>query len=443
MIDEKIVFRDKQSVESESSNRSMREIRRESVIIFTNEIKDESDAASTSYHIQNLDQLKYWLKKNETSVATTWTNMRNEHAAFFNQLNKKINEMNELTKNYNTQANKLHDAILIIRELRIEQRERNIEAINSNTLLFIIEDEVIVSIVTFKKLSDSSVFTDDKDSIIDDWLSVMRNKLEENANWFFTDVQQKTYVRIRINDEAMKHLIFRFFKNSIKSYIIAKKIFDDLYQIFDDSNRRTNALKTYRRLKQIESFKNFNTFWIESQRLASDSELYNQEALLEDLKNKMSYELQKALAIESYKATDLHEFVKMCRYTNQTLRDVNNRFRNIREDFEDNADDAARDEEITVIVNSNQNNDRSISRSRFEISESEFESNSRAITQSSSENQVNFINCYNCEKSDHYSRNCRQSRKMNFNSFVREMNVHEKNDSSSQKNNFEFESKKE
>jgi hypothetical protein len=53
---------------------------------------------------------------------------------------------------------------------------------------------------------------------------------------------------------------------------------------------------------------------------------------------------------------------------------VNNKFKNIREDFEDNADDAARDEEITVIVNSNQdnqNNDRSTSRSRFEISESE------------------------------------------------------------------------
>jgi hypothetical protein len=88
----------------------------------------------------------------------------------------------------------------------------------------------------------------------------MRNKLEENANWFSTDVQQKTYMRIRIDDEVMKHFISRFFKNSIKSYIIAKKIFDDLYQIFDDSNRRINALKTYRRLKQIESFKNFNTF---------------------------------------------------------------------------------------------------------------------------------------------------------------------------------------
>jgi cytochrome oxidase Cu insertion factor (SCO1/SenC/PrrC family) len=92
--------------------------------------------------------------------------MRNEHATFFNQLNKKIDEINELTKNYNTQADKLHDAILIIRELRVKQRKRNVEVTNSNTFLFITKDEVIVS--TFKKLSDSSVFIDDKDLIIDD-----------------------------------------------------------------------------------------------------------------------------------------------------------------------------------------------------------------------------------------------------------------------------------
>jgi hypothetical protein len=72
---------------------------------------------------------------------------------------------------------------------------------------------------------------------------------------------------------------------------------------------------------------------------------------------------------------------------------VNNKFRNIKEDFENNVDDAAWDEKIIVIVNANQNNDWSISRSRFEIFKSEFESNFRAITQSSSENQVNFINC--------------------------------------------------
>jgi hypothetical protein len=156
----------------------------------------------------------------------------------------------------------------------------------------------------------------------------------------------------------------------------------------------------------------------------------------------MFYELQKALTTKSYKTTDLHEFVKMCRYIDQTLRDVNNKSR--REEF---FSDAARDEEITVIVNSNQNNqinrnaDKSISHSRFEILEFEFESSSRATTQSSFENQVNIINCYNYEKSEHFFRNCRQLRKMNLNNFVREMNVHEKNDSSIE--NLEIESRKE
>jgi hypothetical protein len=93
--------------------------------------------------------------------------MRDEHVSFFDQLNKKVKKMNELTKDYNNQTNKLHDAILIIRELKVELRERNISE-NSNTFLSIIEDEVIVSTATFKKLFDSSIFTDDKDSIIDD-----------------------------------------------------------------------------------------------------------------------------------------------------------------------------------------------------------------------------------------------------------------------------------
>jgi hypothetical protein len=64
MIHEKTASKDKQSVasiasvEAESSSRSMREVRRESVLS-TDEIEDEFDAALTSYHIQNLDQLKY------------------------------------------------------------------------------------------------------------------------------------------------------------------------------------------------------------------------------------------------------------------------------------------------------------------------------------------------------------------------------------------------
>jgi hypothetical protein len=61
----------------------------------------------------------------------------------------------------------------------------------------------------------------------------------------------------------------------------------------------------------------------------------------------MSYELQKAFAIESYKVIDLHEFIKMCRYTDQLLRDVNNKFKNIRKDF---ANDVEREEVIVIVI---------------------------------------------------------------------------------------------
>ncbi len=450
MIHEKIASKNKQSIESiasseaEFSSRSMRDNRRAS-IIFIEIFDDESEDARIFYHVRNIDQLKYWLNKNENALIKTWINIRDESTFVMNEYNKKIVKFEEFTNEYNNCIDELNDVKLIIRELKMKMREKNLKDFNS--FLFIIEEEVIVSTATFKKLFDLSIFIDDKNFIIDDWLNVMRNKLKENANWFSTEIQQKAYVRIKIDDDAMKHLIFRFFKNSIKLYIISKKIFENLYQIFDDLNRRTNALKIYRRLKQVESFKDFNAFWTEFQRLVNDSELYNQDALLENLKNKMFYELQKVLVIESYKIIDLHEFAKMCRYTDQTLRNVNNKFRNIRDfnsddNVDDNADDATRNEEMIVIVNSNQNNqntNRTISRSRFEISESE--SSFRATTQSSSENQVNIINCYNCEKFEHFFRNCRQLKKMNLNNFVREMNVHDKNDSSVE--NSEIDSKKE
>jgi hypothetical protein len=88
--------------------------------------------------------------------------MRDEHAFFFHQLNKKMKKLNELTENYNNQANKLHDALLTIRELKVEQRKRNV--INSDTSLFITKKKV--SIVTFKKLSDLSIFIDNINSFI-------------------------------------------------------------------------------------------------------------------------------------------------------------------------------------------------------------------------------------------------------------------------------------
>jgi hypothetical protein len=85
----------------------------------------------------------------------------------------------------------------------------------------------------------------------------------------------------------MKHLTSRFKKDSIKSFFIAEEIFDDLNRVFDDFNKRINALKTYRRLKQVEANKEFHNFFAKFQRLTSDLEIYDEAILLKDLKDKM------------------------------------------------------------------------------------------------------------------------------------------------------------
>jgi hypothetical protein len=132
-------------------------------------------------------------------------------------------------------------------------------------------------------------------------LSTMKNKLKENANWFSIETSKKVYVRIQIDENAMKYLFTRFKKNFIKSFLMTEKIFNDLNRVFDDFNKKINALKTYKQLKQIESNKEFHIFWTEFQRLTNDSEFYDEEILLKDLKNKMFWDSQKVLTSNIYK----------------------------------------------------------------------------------------------------------------------------------------------
>ncbi len=95
-------------------------------------------------------------------------NIRDESIFVMNEYNKKIVKFEEFITEYNNCIHELNDVKLIIRELKVELREKDLEnnSRNSNTFLFIIEDDVVVS--TSKKLSDSSIFIDDKDFIIND-----------------------------------------------------------------------------------------------------------------------------------------------------------------------------------------------------------------------------------------------------------------------------------
>jgi hypothetical protein len=128
----------------------------------------------------------------------------------------------------------------------------------------------------------------------------------------------------------------------------------------------------------------------------------------------MFWDLQKTLTSNIYKAINLYEFARLCQFTDQTLRDVNSKIKNVnRDDYEESIskNNASYQESFRDQSNT--------SRSRFQTSTS-----SRIISQTSIEEQVNAFNCYNCEKSEHIARRCSESKKLNLNSFVREIKEH-------------------
>ena len=98
------------------------------------------------------------------------------------------------------------------------------------------------------KLPDPPLLTDSKDPYIDDWLSKMRNKLDANDNHYPTEKLRIAYVETRVTGEASKHLAPRLHRDSKKPFASAEEIFEHLYRIYGDPNRKRTALSEFRRL---------------------------------------------------------------------------------------------------------------------------------------------------------------------------------------------------
>jgi hypothetical protein len=137
--------------------------------------------------------------------------------------------------------------------------------------------------------------------------------------------------------------------------------------------------------------------------LTSDVELYDKKMLIEDLKNKMSFELQKVMVNEFFGIIELHAFARKCQYTDQVLRDVENKAR-------------YRDEAIGASFSTGGRSNHQIGQSggsfRQQTSILAFGQSFRVIiassqAQTSVSGQVNTFTCYNCGKPGHMAKHCR------------------------------------
>ncbi len=165
------------------------------------------------------------------------------------EYNKIVSDKAKYEVEYERMKERLDELENIDENENVESLDVFVESIRNASVRVDVFMTIIINIVTSKQLFDSLILTDDKDSNIENWLFAMKNKLEENVDWFSIETSKKTYVRTWIDEDAMKHLTSRFKKDSIKSFFIVEEIFDDLNRVFDDFNKRINALKTYKRLK--------------------------------------------------------------------------------------------------------------------------------------------------------------------------------------------------
>ncbi len=163
--------------------------------------------------------------------------------------------------------------------------------------LQLIKEDTFTSFIMFnsfkrsQKLSNSSLFTDEKEFIWDDWKEKIRNKLEINVDHFNNDRAILVYIHSWISKDTVKVTLVRRQRDSLNSYSMINDLLDKLAQLYDNFDKETNFRRKYANLIQEKS--KFSNFYLIFQRLFFYLEYYEKQ-LIVDLRDKIVYRLHAA-----------------------------------------------------------------------------------------------------------------------------------------------------
>ncbi len=116
-----------------------------------------------------------------------------------------------------------------------------------------------------QKISDSSLFTDEKNSTWKNWYEKIQNKLKINIDLFSNEWVKLSYVHSRLFNDAVKIIQVRRECDYVNLYKIIEDLLKELAQLFDDLNKKVNFRRKYYNL--IQEFKKFSKFYTQFQRL--------------------------------------------------------------------------------------------------------------------------------------------------------------------------------
>ncbi len=349
--------------------------------------------ASIFWNIKNVKQLQHWIKQDSEvfleDLNSLWTQRDLDVKAceLFDKISseqiwktrfEKIDRAKKRSNQLNqTLQNKLTEAQHHL------QVTRNVTS--SISILFTFSKRS-------QKLSNSSLFTDEKESIWNDWQEKIRDKLEINVDHFNNDKAILVYIYFRISEDAVKVILVRCQRDSLNSYSTINDLLYELAQLYDDSDKETNFRRKYANLSQEKS--KFSNFYSMFQRLFFYLE-YHEKQLIVDLRDKIVYHLHAAWSSQLIQSESLNEIRSYLIHLNNEHRVMNDikekKFMiKIRKQviFAEKWDSLNLYRKIKVIVSVDSSKSRD------------------ATLTSVKETNIQTESCFICHKSDHSSREC-------------------------------------
>ncbi len=172
-----------------------------------------------------------------------------------------------------------------------------------------------------QKLSNSSLFTDEKESIWNDWQEKIRNKLEINVDHFDNDRAILVYIHSCFSEDAVKVILVRRQRDSLNSYSMINDLLNELAQLYNDSDKEINFRREYANLSQEKS--KFSDFYSMFQRLFFYLE-YHEKQLIVDLRDKIVYRLRAAWSNQLIQSKSLNEICDYLIHLNNEHQVMNN-----------------------------------------------------------------------------------------------------------------------
>jgi len=239
-----------------------------------------------------------------------------------------------------------------------------------------------------QKISDSSLFTDEKNSIWKNWYEKIQNKLEINVDLFSNERVKLSYVHSRLFDDAAKITQARRERNYVNFYRIVEDLLKELAQLFNDSNKKVNFRKEYYNL--IQESKKFSEFYTQFQRLSFYLD-YHEKQLIIDLKDKIHSRLRFIWVDQLVQSDFLKEIRFYLIHLNndqRVIRKIKNKLKCI--------NDVSKTifHRATVVTQS------------VDHSKSDHLKSRDAILTSVKEADILVESCFVCHKSDHSSKKC-------------------------------------